>query len=302
MPAPIVPPPANDVGALPFPRRLQRWLDVWPVTKLDRIQTYITLPAFNINVNWQGYSDIVGAFNVEGPNNFSFAYLSNIPLNPNYMLCVMWKDSSNKTYRYAMWRNVGEVVFFDIPLYTGQKIGKNFRFEIWSTNTATVSQTTSINFYTSVLGGFDYRWSGNVSLVTPDALVTNFNASLIANPAGIMDITACGEPTVIKTFYAAGIYQNRPFYLPLGAPIVADPSLYNGVNIRNSVTDQWYVMVDVAVFPPKFYYGNTVGLASPDLETSWTAVTAALPAPTIAALPSGTLPLIFPANSTPQSN
>lgn len=188
MPAPTVPPPANDVGALPFPRRLQRWLDVWPVTKLDRIQTYITLPAFNINVNWQGYSDIVGAFNVEGPNNFSLKALTNVPVSPNYMLCVMWKDSSNNTYRYAIWKNVGEVVYFDIPLYTGQKIGKNFRFEIWSTNVATVSQATSINFYTSVLGGFDYRWSGDVSLVSPDALVTNF--SEFENPTqGLLPVT-----------------------------------------------------------------------------------------------------------------
>jgi hypothetical protein len=71
MPYPLVPPPLTDTGALLYPRTLQRWLDVNPVTKLTRTGTYITLPTFNINVNWLGYSDIVASFNFEGPNNFS---------------------------------------------------------------------------------------------------------------------------------------------------------------------------------------------------------------------------------------
>ena len=66
---PLVPPPLSDTGAWAIPRTLQRWLDVNPITHLTRTQGYITLPAFNVNVNWLGYSDIVAAFNFEGPNN-----------------------------------------------------------------------------------------------------------------------------------------------------------------------------------------------------------------------------------------
>jgi len=87
MAQPLVPPPANDTGALTYPRQLQRWLDPNPVTKLDRVGTFLTLPSFSVTVNWLGYSDIVAAFNFEAPNNFS---LKNVRMNnaavtpPNY--------------------------------------------------------------------------------------------------------------------------------------------------------------------------------------------------------------------------
>lgn len=71
MSAPLVPPPADDSGALSYPRTLQQWLDPNPVTKLDRVGTYLTLPAFSVTVDWLGYSDIVAAFNFECSKNFS---------------------------------------------------------------------------------------------------------------------------------------------------------------------------------------------------------------------------------------
>jgi len=78
MPPPIVPPPSNDSGALTVPRQLQRWLDENPVTKLDRCGTFITLPAFSVNVNWQGYSDIVAAFTFEGTHNFTLKQIATV--------------------------------------------------------------------------------------------------------------------------------------------------------------------------------------------------------------------------------
>lgn len=79
MPAPLVSPPLNESGAIIQPRQLQRWLDINPVSRLERTSSFITLPAFNITYTWQGYSDIVGAFNFEGPNNFSLkAYNINL--------------------------------------------------------------------------------------------------------------------------------------------------------------------------------------------------------------------------------
>jgi len=173
---PIVPPPANDTGAQTFPRTLQRWLDVNPLSKLTRTSGYITLPVFSQAVTWNGYSDIVATFNYEGPNNFSLQSISAaLPLNPNYVLCIMWKTTSGTVYRYALWLGVGEVFYFPVNLYTGQKIAKNFRFEIWSTNSTPAVQTTALTFYTSVLGGQDYRWAGDFVLVTTDGQNNSFN-------------------------------------------------------------------------------------------------------------------------------
>jgi hypothetical protein len=130
---PLVPPPLSDTGAWSIPRTLQRWLDVNPITHLTRTQGYITLPAFNVNVNWLGYSDIVAAFNFEGPNNFSLSGFNIEPSPmPNYLLCIMWRDSKGNVKRYKLWSGVGEVLYFPIQAYSGQKIAKNFRFEVWS--------------------------------------------------------------------------------------------------------------------------------------------------------------------------
>ena len=177
MPKPLSPPDLTEMGALTFPRELQRWLDVNPVTKLTRVAGYITLPVFNVNVSWLGYSDIVAAFNYEGPNWFSLKEFSTVvPLNPNYMLCIAYVKNGI-TYRYSLWRGVGEVIYFDIPLYTGQKIGKNFRFEVWSTNNTPLIQATSLTFYTSVLGSIDYRYGSDFTLVNSDAICTNFQSN-----------------------------------------------------------------------------------------------------------------------------
>ena len=176
MPPPLVPPPITDTGAWTCPRFLQRWLDINPVTKLDRVGSFITLPSFSQAVTWNGYSDIVASFNFEGPNNFSLKSLTTeLPLNPNYCLCIMWKDTSGNVYRYALWRGVGEVFYFNVPLYTGQLIKKNFRLEIWSTDSTPAVQTTSLQLYTSVLGNLDYRYAQDFQLVNNDAENTQFN-------------------------------------------------------------------------------------------------------------------------------
>lgn len=181
---PIVSPPITDYGALTFPRQLQRWLDVNRDTKLTRTQAYITLPAFTIeNVAWLGYSQIVASFNYEGPNNFSISSLASLPVDPSYCLCIMWKDDDNTCHRYRIWQDVGETIHdFPHTLYTGQVIGKNFRFEIWDTNIAsnithTITQSTALAFYTSVRGVYDYRWNTDFTLVSADSINTSFNAA-----------------------------------------------------------------------------------------------------------------------------
>jgi len=172
---PLTPPPVSDTGAWSIPRMLQRWLDVNPIGKLTRTSTFITLPAFSQTVTWQGYSDIVASFNFEGPNNFSLAGFNVEPSPiPNYYLCISWQDGKGDVHRYALWNNVGEVIYETIPLYSGQLIKKNFRFEIWSTNVATVVQAAPINIYTSVLGAVDYRWGTDATLVNSDGENTAF--------------------------------------------------------------------------------------------------------------------------------
>ena len=187
MPEPLHPPYVP--AAVQQFRMLNRWLDVNAQNgPLSRTQTFITLPAFSQTVNWQGYSDIVAAFNYEGPNNFSLKSGSNLPDNPNYCLCIMWKDSNDVVYRYAIWKDVGESIYCPYPLYTGQLIKKNFRFEIWSTNNTPAIQVLPISFYTSVLGNVDYRYGVDSTLVSSDSEVTDFES-----------IKQLNEPTINST-------------------------------------------------------------------------------------------------------
>lgn len=113
------------------PRVLNRWLDIIPVIVLERVRSYITIPTFSIEYSYLGYSDIVGVFNCASPNNITLR-ATDIVENPNYLLCVSYVNDDGDMIRYKLWDNVGEVLYFEIPLYTGQLIQKDFRFEIWS--------------------------------------------------------------------------------------------------------------------------------------------------------------------------
>lgn len=128
MPAPNNPP--FEAGALTQPRQLQRWLDVNKVNKLTRTQTYWELPAFSVEGNWLGYSQLVAAFDFTATNNFSLPTFE-ATSSPGYCACIMWVDSDYNVYRYRLWADVGEVFYFLAPLYSGQLIKKNFRIEIW---------------------------------------------------------------------------------------------------------------------------------------------------------------------------
>lgn len=193
--------------ATTLPRLLWRWLDINAQGgPLGRVQSYITLPVFNVNYNWLGYSDIVASFNFEGPNNFSFkGILSEIPINPNYTLCVMWVDANMATHRYSLWRNPNDVIFFDITPYNGQLIGKNFRFEVWSVDEqAGASQGNTINFYTSKLGIIDYRYGTDFALVNADPIITAFGASLETIPPIPNDVNNGLTQHFISTVGVAG--------------------------------------------------------------------------------------------------
>ena len=62
------------------PRQLNRWLDINAQNgALKRTQTFISLPTFTQAASsWNGYSDIVVAFNFEGDNNFALKVLGEV--------------------------------------------------------------------------------------------------------------------------------------------------------------------------------------------------------------------------------
>ena len=171
MPEPVYSPIV--AGAIVSPRQLNRWLDKNPISKLTRAQTYVTLPAFSVSKTWLGYSEILAVFNLSANRNFSFNSI-NRPVNPDYMLCVMWLENG-VTHRYALWQDIGEVIWFDCPLYTNQTIKSNFRFEIWSTNPS-ATQATALLLYTSVQQSYDYMFVDDVPLATTGAISTVFQS------------------------------------------------------------------------------------------------------------------------------
>lgn len=154
--------PPYESGALVIPRQLQRWLDVNPQNgPLRRTEKYISIPSFNIVHAWNGYSEIVGEYHFEAPNNFSLKIPHDgdvISLGTNYTLCVSYVNSDNSVVRYSLIRGAGDIFYFDLPVYNGQLIKKNFRIEIWNTSQVTCSDTSTTNIYTSVLGSQDYRY------------------------------------------------------------------------------------------------------------------------------------------------
>lgn len=176
MPFPLTPPPVTDTGALNWPRQLQRWLDDNAISALTRISTFIMLPIFNQGANtWNGYSDIVAAFNFESPNDFSLKSFV-APISPNYTLCISYQTQGAVT-RYSLWRGIGDNMPGAITPYTNQMIEKNFRLEIWNTSQGQASDTNGFIFYTGKLGGIDYRYGNDINLVVADIESINFKCA-----------------------------------------------------------------------------------------------------------------------------
>ena len=159
-----------------------RWLDVNPQGgNLDAISTYIVVPVFNVPVNdggfgWLGYSDVVGQFNFESPNNLSLKLTYTAPTAPNYSLAVKYVNADHSVVRYWLWRSAQDVVYDTFPMYAGQLVKKNFTLEVWSTNVDAVFQTTPVTIYTSVKGGYDYRFQNDMALVTADSICESQSA------------------------------------------------------------------------------------------------------------------------------
>ena len=175
------------------PRQLVRWLDVNSQNgPLGRCQTYITIPAFNVANTWNGYSDIVCAFNYTAPNNFSFTQVRGfaVPLGLPFLLCVSYVDSMDNVVRYALNSNKNAVMFFDTVPYTNQMILKNFRIEVWSCN-ATAVMVFPVTLYTSVMQNVDTRLGVDLALVgvgNEDLMFSDPTDGLVGIVAGQNDV------------------------------------------------------------------------------------------------------------------
>lgn len=173
MPEPTHPP--YESGALTTPRQLQRWLDINAQNgALTRTRYFITIPSFNIAHVWNGYSEIVGEYHYEAPNNFSLL-LSNssnlLSLNTNYTICVSYVNSDNTVVRYSLIRAANDLFYHELTPYAGQLIKKNFRIEIWNAGDGGVSSDIYDSLiYTSVLGHNDYRYGTDGPLIGADTL------------------------------------------------------------------------------------------------------------------------------------
>lgn len=176
--------------AIQQPRTLFRWLDINPLGgPLGRVQTYITIPAVNIQFNWRFISDIVAAFDFSGPNNFSLVGIK-IPSNFPCTLCISYQING-VVYRYSLFRypvsaivgqssEYGEIFYGVIIPYVHQTILKNFRIEFWAVGPSLIVSnptplvTPAITIYTSVLGIVDYRYGQDGQLVSPNPIITSF--------------------------------------------------------------------------------------------------------------------------------
>ena len=165
MPIPNSPP--FVAGALTSPRQLNRWLDKNPQGgALTRAGYTLTIPSFNVNYSWLGYSDIVLAIDYASPNNFVLQNFPAQPLNLDFTLCISYVNADLSVVRYRLWTSANEVIYGFIPPYNGECIKKNFRFEVWSTSLGNAVLTQPIVSFTSVLQNYDYRFASDLSLTT----------------------------------------------------------------------------------------------------------------------------------------
>jgi hypothetical protein len=127
--------------------------ELYSVTRPGRVNSlkysFITFPALYISVgSWTG----VSAFQkVAALNNSTAIGLTPFvePPNSSCIISVSYPVGLNKSVRYKLWEDVGEVLL--CPLYTGQRIGPGAYFELWSVEGAPIIATADILIETSLV-------------------------------------------------------------------------------------------------------------------------------------------------------
>jgi hypothetical protein len=127
--------------------------ELYQVTRRSRVNSlqysFITLPALYISVGeWTG----VSAFQkVAALNNTTSIGLTPFaePPNTSCIITVSYPVGVNKSVRYKLWEDVGEVIM--CPLYTGQLIGPGAYFELWSVEDSSVIALADLLIETSLV-------------------------------------------------------------------------------------------------------------------------------------------------------
>lgn len=140
----------------------------------------MTLPAFDIPADdWSGASRMLLQIPV---GNTDYMFSLKMPIRqfgPNYVVTIAWEENG-ATSRYKLWEDVGEDLHY--PVYSGERIGLNAIFEVWSTDTtASYSNPIARTFETSIL------------LFTPQP------GCFCVNPSSEIILTAL-DPTSITEF------------------------------------------------------------------------------------------------------
>ncbi len=100
---------------------------------VKKLKSYYTIPAFSVDNNWRGASEIIYRFDFPAG---LITLLNIFPITPptgsNFCPVVAWKVGETFV-RYKLWEDVGEILW--LPLYNKEKItASEFYIEIWNVN------------------------------------------------------------------------------------------------------------------------------------------------------------------------
>ncbi len=151
------------------------WLSFRAVTPVEKVRSYVELPAFTYAASWVGASEIATQFNFTASKNFVLRNRPTPPSGVNFCLCIRYRVG-DVVYRWKLWQEVGEVL--NVPLYNGETIKKNFVLECWTLRDATTcSLSAAIRILTSVVTiPTDFRSLGMTALCSG----TEYNKSAVA--------------------------------------------------------------------------------------------------------------------------
>lgn len=185
------------VSSSTYPPYLNRWLNTNLVSPIKRARTWLTVPAFSIAHVWNGYSKIVGCFDFNAGHNFCLVGADLVfPASPNYVMCISYTTSGRSVVRYKLWEGVGEIIYDTaIPLYDGQLIQAQCRFEIWNTAVTPAVQADDITFYTGVASLVDTVWNTDSALASASALITTLQQDAVAGDFAV-PLTFPNSPTL----------------------------------------------------------------------------------------------------------
>lgn len=163
---------------------------------------------------------------------------------PTFLMCVMWVDGVGVdaiVTRYKLWQGIGENVFGQAPLYSGQPIPKNFRLEIWSIGAGIINQQQAIQLWTSVLQTVDYRFGTDGALCFDGGLVTQFSCSANQNPPAFTSYNSLQARWLASQNVVANqwVAVNNSFFVltTIGSPSDITVNNNSGIFIEQSVVN-----------------------------------------------------------------